>query len=491
MCSTTNYVLPPRRTCEILATPGKLCGRVSMSTNFAGARSHGAPQDTEMDVAWQELMAITELQFEVSAEGSYETTQYQSMEPMVPMGGYGMAQSHSEPPPASACELSTAEPYDGCYSKGVPACHRLGSNAESMYGHSESQLNQRMLPVSSHTQASLMAPREQMNMSGTSQGHRRANACLSQGLNRHMPWTTHGQSLHARSVDDLESDSGLSLGSSPPLASPDNPVGGAPGYQSVDIGMTYSDGEPDGMNEHTRGAHINYSMDYQNQSHSYLHSGAHQSYFSPQPTLSHTPCDAQTPWSVKQQGQTTALSNPYIDSGVSSRGSSQHNMHTKPQGSISAPAPLSRDERRAMALKIPFPMDKIINLPVDDFNELLTQYTLTDTQLALVRDIRRRGKNKVAAQNCRKRKLESIIHLERELSQLQAQREHLAKERLEFKHSLAFVKHRLTDLYSEVFSHLRDEDGQPYSVDDYSLQQTPDGKIYLVPHTAMQKREQC
>lgn len=33
-----------------------------MSTNFSGARSHGTPQDTEMDVAWQELMAITEMQ---------------------------------------------------------------------------------------------------------------------------------------------------------------------------------------------------------------------------------------------------------------------------------------------------------------------------------------------------------------------------------------------------------------------------------------------
>lgn len=456
-----------------------------MSANFPGARSHGAPQDTEMDVAWQELMAITELQFEVPGEGSYETTPYQSMEPMVPMGGYGMAQSHSEPPPA-ACELSTAETY-GCYPEEVPVCHRLGSNAEAMYGHSESQLSQRMLPVSSHTQPALMAPREQMNMSGTSQGHRRPSACLSQGLSRHMLWTTHGQSLHPRSADDLESDSGLSLGSSPPLASPDNPVGGAPGYQTVDIAMTYSDGEPDSRTEHTRGANIHYSMDYQSQSQSYLHSGAHPSYFSPQPALSHAHPDALTPWSAKQQTQTPALSNLYVESGVSSRGSSQHNMHTKPQGSISTPAPLSRDERRAMALKIPFPMDKIINLPVDDFNELLTQYTLTDTQLALVRDIRRRGKNKVAAQNCRKRKLESIIHLERELNQLQAQREHLAKERLEFKRSLAFIKCRLTELYSEVFSHLRDEDGQPYSIDEYSLQQTPDGKIYLVPHTTMQK----
>lgn len=47
---------------KVLATPGRLCGGVSMSTNLPGARSHGAPQDTDIDVAFQELMAITELQ---------------------------------------------------------------------------------------------------------------------------------------------------------------------------------------------------------------------------------------------------------------------------------------------------------------------------------------------------------------------------------------------------------------------------------------------
>lgn len=430
-------------------------------------------------------------EFEVPSEGSYETAQYQTMEPMAPMGGYGVSQPHSVPPPAAACELSTADTYNGCYSEEVLVCHRQDSNAEAMYGHPESQLNQRMLPASSHTQPSLMALREQMSIAGNSQGHRRANACFSQGLSRHMLWTTHGQSSHVRSADDMESDSGLSLGSSPPLASPDNPVVGAPGYQSVDIAMAYSDGEPDSMTEHTRRAHTHYAIDYQSHPHSYLHSGAHSSYFSTQPTLSHTQPNAPNSRAVKQQGQVAAMNDLYNDSGASSRGSSQNNIYTKPQGSASTPAPLSRDERRAMALKIPFPMEKIINLPVDDFNELLTQYTLTDTQLALVRDIRRRGKNKVAAQNCRKRKLESIIHLERELNQLQAQREHLVQERLEFQRSLSFIKCRLTDLYAEVFSHLRDEDGQPYSIDEYSLQQTPDGKIYLVPHTTMQKREQC
>ncbi|CAG6021466.1 unnamed protein product [Menidia menidia] len=469
MCSTANYVLPLRRTCEIVAPPGRLCGGVSMPSNFHGVRPHGTPQDADMDMAWQELMAITELQeFQVPSEGSYESTQYQSMQPMAPSGEYVMTQPHTEPLHAS-CELSNAEAYERCYSEEVPACQRLG-NTEAMYGTADSQLGQRILPASSHTQPSLMT------MPGAGSVHRRANSCLSQGLSRHMLWTTLGQGMQAHTTDDLESDSGLSLGSSPPLASPDNHVGGAPGYQNVDIGMAYSDGEPDSLPEHTE--HIHYSMDYQSQAQSYLRSGIRSPYFSPQSQ----PC-ALTPRSVKQQGAADLF-----NVAMTSRGSSQHLMYSK-QGGSSSPASLSRDERRAMALKIPFPMEKIINLPVDDFNELLTQHTLTDTQLALVRDIRRRGKNKVAAQNCRKRKLESIIHLERDLNQLQTQRERLAQERLEFQRSLAFAKCRLSDLYTEVFSHLRDENGQPYSIDDYSLQQTPDGKIFLVPHT-MEKRVQ-
>ncbi|XP_068160977.1 transcription factor NF-E2 45 kDa subunit isoform X2 [Antennarius striatus] len=436
-----------------------------MSTYLPGGRLHGAPQDAEMDVAWQEFMAITDLQFDGSSEGSYGTTQCQRMEPVVPMGGYGLAQSQCGSPQA-ACERGT---YDGCYPEELTVCQHLGSNVDAFYGQFGSPLNPRM-PVSPQTQPLLLAPSEQMNTPGTSQIHRAVNACGSQGLSRHMLWTTHTHNLPTRSADDLESDSGLSLGSTPPLASPENPVNVTPGYQNIDIGMTYSDCEPDTMTK----TQIQYSMDYQCQPYSYLHLAN----FSPQTTSCHTQPDTPSLWSIRQQSETTALSDMYPACGASSRGSSQP-----------TPAPTSRDERRAVALKIPFPMDKIINLPVDDFNELLTQSSLTDNQLALVRDIRRRGKNKVAAQNCRKRKLESIIHLERELNQLQAQRELLTKERHEFKRSLAFMKCHFRELYSEVFSHLRDEDGQPFAIDEYSLQQTPDGKIYLVPQTILQKRE--
>lgn len=36
-----------------------------MTANFPGAKPHGSLQDCEVDVAWQELMAITELQVAV------------------------------------------------------------------------------------------------------------------------------------------------------------------------------------------------------------------------------------------------------------------------------------------------------------------------------------------------------------------------------------------------------------------------------------------
>ena len=37
----------------------------------------------------------------------------------------------------------------------------------------------------------------------------------------------------------------------------------------------------------------------------------------------------------------------------------------------------------------------IVNLPMDEFNDLLSKRELTEEQLNLCRDIRRRGKNKV------------------------------------------------------------------------------------------------
>ncbi|CAL8366598.1 unnamed protein product [Lota lota] len=465
MCSTANYVLPLRRTCEALGAPGRKYGGASMSSSFQGLRPHGTAEDMgqDMDLAWQELMTITDLQgFDVPAESSYETSLYSSVEPLVPIGAYSMAQSRSVP---AACEPNTAQ-YEEPYSEVGQACHHLGTTAEAMFAHNVTHPSPRMLPTSAPTHH--LNVKEQMKMGCTT--NRRTN----------MLWTTHRQNMHHSSVDDLESDSGLSLGSSPPLASPEVAQNASTSYPNTDVrSITFSNGERNGPHQ-TKGPHL--PVEHQLHPHLYSHP-VQSSYLSHQPCFFHEPNSTTPVPLTPQHYHGNALNDQQVGDTEMSRGCSHQSMHVKQQDIQPNPAPLGRDERRAMALRIPFTVEKIINLPVDDFNELLTQHTLSESQLALVRDIRRRGKNKVAAQNCRKRKLENIVQLEGELDQLHAHRNLLGQQRIKFQHSLAIVKCNLTDLYSKVFPYLRDEHGQPYSIDEYSLQQAPDDKVCLVPQT--------
>ena len=90
---------------------------------------------------------------------------------------------------------------------------------------------------------------------------------------------------------------------------------------------------------------------------------------------------------------------------------------------------------------LPIPCSEIINLPMDEFNDLLSKHELTEEQLTLCRDIRRRGKNKVrpscrifletfschqvAAQNCRKRKIDQIKQLETEVTRIKCRKTEL------------------------------------------------------------------
>ncbi|TMS14986.1 Endoplasmic reticulum membrane sensor NFE2L1 [Larimichthys crocea] len=150
------------------------------------------------------------------------------------------------------------------------------------------------------------------------------------------------------------------------------------------------------------------------------------------------------------------------------RSSSRHISETKMWG---------RDERRARALKVPFSNELIVNLPVDEFNDLLASYQLNEEQLTLVRDIRRRGKNKIAAQNCRKRKMDVLLGLKDDVSGLRRYRSRLFREKQEALKNLKEMKRQLGVLYQEVFSRLRDEEGRPLDATDYLLQFEPSGSV--------------
>lgn len=102
-------------------------------------------------------------------------------------------------------------------------------------------------------------------------------------------------------------------------------------------------------------------------------------------------------------------------------------------------------------LQIPIPVTDIINLPMDEFNERLSKYELSETQLSLIRDIRRRGKNKVAAQNCRKRKLDQIMSLADEVKGVKKQKDELMSDRDMQLGKQRKIKERFTALYRHVF----------------------------------------
>jgi len=91
---------------------------------------------------------------------------------------------------------------------------------------------------------------------------------------------------------------------------------------------------------------------------------------------------------------------------------------------------LTRDKKLVMKMKIPLTVEDIINTPMEVFNDLVCSWEATEEQINICRDIRRRGKNKIAAQNCRKRKMSQISNLETDLVQARMKKEKILSERV-------------------------------------------------------------
>lgn len=123
-------------------------------------------------------------------------------------------------------------------------------------------------------------------------------------------------------------------------------------------------------------------------------------------------------------------------------------------GGAAAAYKLSRDERKAVQLGIPFTVQDIIYLPMDEFTDLLSRHDLNEDQLNLCRDVRRRGKNKVAAQNCRKRKLQQIEDLEVQVAHTRARKDLLRAERQQLMQQMSEWGSVLAEVEDEVLTRI-------------------------------------
>jgi len=136
----------------------------------------------------------------------------------------------------------------------------------------------------------------------------------------------------------------------------------------------------------------------------------------------------------------------------------------------------NKDEKLAKESGIDLTINQIVGLPMDEFNDLLSsRHDLSEEQLNLCRDIRRRGKNKVAAQNCRRRKIDQVEDLEtrilakqEEQKILNAQDESIKKE-----HKKIYAEINL-----EINEYLRDKHCDPIT---HTLVRDFRGEIVIAP----------
>ncbi|XP_026867808.2 transcription regulator protein BACH1-like isoform X2 [Electrophorus electricus] len=99
---------------------------------------------------------------------------------------------------------------------------------------------------------------------------------------------------------------------------------------------------------------------------------------------------------------------------------------------------------------LPVPAEQISSMSRRAFLRMLREQRLSPEQLELVQDVRRRSKNRMAAQRCRKRKLDCIYRLEGDIKKLRTHKEKLLHERRQLRRSMEDTRQSLSRLCQSV-----------------------------------------
>jgi len=126
----------------------------------------------------------------------------------------------------------------------------------------------------------------------------------------------------------------------------------------------------------------------------------------------------------------------------------------------SDPGKRQKDEKLAANLGLlKRDIDKVITMPMDEFQDYAHQKSFTEDQMNVLRDIRRRGKNKVAAQNCRKRKIDQIEELQGKVEEMTEKIKNGEKENVHLNKELQSWCENFFKMKEELEDHKQEEIG--------------------------------
>ncbi|CAF3177038.1 unnamed protein product [Rotaria socialis] len=110
-----------------------------------------------------------------------------------------------------------------------------------------------------------------------------------------------------------------------------------------------------------------------------------------------------------------------------------------------------QDEETLRRYNIPLTVYDITQSTTEEYNRHLAHlHHLSSEQIHIIKDIRRRGKNKIAAQNCRKRKAINVETLVEEVDDLKRLKRELEESRKSYKQQITETRNQYEYLHRQV-----------------------------------------
>ncbi len=129
----------------------------------------------------------------------------------------------------------------------------------------------------------------------------------------------------------------------------------------------------------------------------------------------------------------------------------------------------------------PIKRDKLITIAVEEFNQLLEEAHLSEIEVAFMKEWRRRGKNKAAAQVARKRKREEVTGLDGEVQELRQRKDELKKRYDHLRSLVESLKKRSSIAEDRLFQKQSQVSMEPVSRNTHHIHVTDDEKLLLIP----------